>query len=190
MAAAKTVLVTGSSAGIGRATAELFQKKGWQVAATLRTPAAGKEPAAPDGVFGTALDVTSAVLVLDNASTHKTPAVKRWLLAHPRFVLHFTPTSSSWLNLVERWFGELTTKKLQRGTHRSGRALNTDIRNWIKTWNDNPRPYVWTKPPTRSSTASPGTASELMIHDTSCGRGAFGRHARPRRNPGPRRHGG
>ena len=53
--------------------------------------------------------------------------------------------ASSWLNLVERWFGELTTKKLQRGTHRSVRALNTDIRAWIKTWNDNPRPYVWTK---------------------------------------------
>jgi transposase len=84
-------------------------------------------------------------VVLDNASTHKTPAVKRWLAAHPRFVLHFTPTSSSWLNLVERWFGELTTKKLQRGTHRSVRELNTDIRAWIKTWNDNPRPYVWTK---------------------------------------------
>jgi transposase len=84
-------------------------------------------------------------VVLDNASTHKTPAVKRWLIAHPRFVLHFTPTSSSWLNLVERWFGELTSKKLQRGTHRSVRALNTDIRNWINTWNDNPRPYVWTK---------------------------------------------
>jgi transposase len=84
-------------------------------------------------------------VVLDNASTHKTPAIKRWLAAHPRFVLHFTPTSSSWLNLVERWFGELTTKKLQRGTHRSVRALNTDIRNWIDTWNDNPRPYVWTK---------------------------------------------
>jgi len=84
-------------------------------------------------------------VVLDNASTHKTPAIKRWLAAHPRFVLHFTPTSSSWLNLVERWFGELTTKKLQRGTHRTVRELNTDIRNWIKTWNDSPRPYVWTK---------------------------------------------
>ena len=84
-------------------------------------------------------------VVLDNASTHKTPTVKRWLAAHPRFVLHFTPTSSSWLNLIERWFGELTTKKLQRGTHRSVRALNTDIRAWIETWNDNPRPYVWTK---------------------------------------------
>jgi transposase len=84
-------------------------------------------------------------LVLDNASTHKTAAVKRWLLGHPRFVLHFTPTSSSWLNLVERWFAELTTKKLRRGTHTSVRQLNTDIRAWIDTWNDNPRPYVWTK---------------------------------------------
>jgi transposase len=84
-------------------------------------------------------------VVLDNASTHKTPAVKRWLTTHPRFVLHFTPTSSSWLNLVERWFAELTTKKLRRGTHTSVRQLNTDIRAWIQNWNDNPRPYVWTK---------------------------------------------
>jgi transposase len=84
-------------------------------------------------------------VVLDNASTHKTPAIKRWLAAHPRFVLHFTPTSSSWLNLVERWFGELTTKKLRRGTHRSVRELNADIRNWINTWNEDPKPYVWTK---------------------------------------------
>jgi transposase len=84
-------------------------------------------------------------LVMDNASTHKTPAIQRWLVAHPRFVVHFTPTSSSWLNLVERWFSELTTKKLQRGAHTSVRALNADIRAWIKTWNENPRPYVWTK---------------------------------------------
>ena len=84
-------------------------------------------------------------LVLDNASTHKTPAVQRWLTAHPRFAVHFTPTSASWLNLVERWFAELTTKKLRRGTHTSVRQLNADIRAWIDTWNDNPRPYVWTK---------------------------------------------
>jgi transposase len=84
-------------------------------------------------------------LILDNASTHKTPAIKKWLTAHPRFVVHFTPTSSSWLNLVERWFGELTNKKLRRGTHRSVRQLNTDIRSWIDTWNENPRPFVWTK---------------------------------------------
>jgi len=84
-------------------------------------------------------------LVLDNASTHKTAAIKSWLAAHPRFVLHFTPTSSSWLNLVERWFAELTTKKLRRGSHSSVRQLNADIRDWITTWNDNPRPFVWTK---------------------------------------------
>ncbi len=84
-------------------------------------------------------------LVLDNSSTHKTPAIKRWLLAHPRFVLHFTPTSSSWLNLVERWFAELTTKKLQRSTHRNVRQLNADIRAWIEHWNQHPRPFAWTK---------------------------------------------
>jgi transposase len=84
-------------------------------------------------------------VILDNSSTHKTPAVHKWLTAHPRFVLHFTPTSSSWLNLVERWFAELTTKQLRRGAHRSTRALNADIRAWMKTWNDNPKPYVWTK---------------------------------------------
>jgi transposase len=84
-------------------------------------------------------------VVLDNSSTHKTPAIQRWLAAHPRFVVHFTPTSASWLNLVERWFAELTTKKLKRGAHRSVRALNADIRAWIETWNDDPKPFVWTK---------------------------------------------
>ena len=84
-------------------------------------------------------------IVLDNSSTHKTPAIQRWLAAHPRFVLHFTPTSSSWLNLVERWFAELTNKLLRRGAHRSVRELNTDIRTWLEHWNENPRPFVWTK---------------------------------------------
>jgi transposase len=84
-------------------------------------------------------------LVLDNSSTHKTPAIKRWLAAHPRFHLHFTPTSSSWLNLVERWFGELTSKLLKRGAHRSVRELNAAIRAWVNTWNHDPRPFVWTK---------------------------------------------
>jgi transposase len=84
-------------------------------------------------------------LVLDNSSTHKTPVIGRWLAAHPRFAVHFTPTSSSWLNLVERWFAELTNKLLRRGAHRSVQALNTDIRAWIETWNDDPRPFVWTK---------------------------------------------
>ena len=84
-------------------------------------------------------------LILDNYSTHKTPAIKRWLAAHPRFVLHFTPTGASWCNLVERFFGELTSRKLRRGVHRSVNALNTDIRDWIAHWNENPKPYRWTK---------------------------------------------
>ena len=81
-------------------------------------------------------------VVLDNSSTHKTPAIQKWLTSHPRFALHFTPTSSSWLNLVERWFAELTTKWIKRGTHRSVRQLSTDIRAWIDTWNQDPKPFV------------------------------------------------
>jgi transposase len=84
-------------------------------------------------------------LIVDNSSTHKTPAIQRWLLAHPRFHVHFTPTYSSWLNLVERWFAELTTKWLRRGTHRSVGELTASIQTWIDTWNDDPRPFVWTK---------------------------------------------
>ena len=84
-------------------------------------------------------------LVLDNYATHKTPAIHQWLLKHPRFHLHFTPTSSSWMNLVERWFAELTNRKLRRSAHRSVTELETDIRKWINEWNKNPKPFVWTK---------------------------------------------
>lgn len=84
-------------------------------------------------------------VVLDNSSTHKTPSIQRWLVRHPRFTLHFTPTYSSWLNLVERWFAELTARKLRRGVHRSVRELNADIRDWLAHWNEDPRPFVWTK---------------------------------------------
>jgi len=84
-------------------------------------------------------------LVLDNYATHKTPAIHQWLLKHPRFHLHFTPTSSSWLNLVERWFAELTNRKLRRSAHRSVTELETDIRKSITEWNKNPRPFIWTK---------------------------------------------
>jgi transposase len=84
-------------------------------------------------------------LICDNSSTHKTPEIHRWLTAHPRFHLHFTPTYSSWLNLVERWFAELTTKWLTRGTHRSVTELKHSIQSWIDTWNANPRPFVWTR---------------------------------------------
>ena len=84
-------------------------------------------------------------VVLDNSSTHKTPSIQRWLVRHPRFSFHFTPTYSSWLNLVERWFAELTTKWIKRGSHRSVRDLTASIRTWITNWNDDPRPFVWHK---------------------------------------------
>jgi transposase len=84
-------------------------------------------------------------LVLDNYATHKTPKVKEWLIRHPRFHLHFTPTSSSWLNLVERWFAELTNRKLRRSAHRSVIELEADIRGWINDWNNDPKPFLWTK---------------------------------------------
>jgi len=84
-------------------------------------------------------------MILDNYATHKTPAIKRWLGRHPRFHLHFTPTSSSWINLIERWFAELTTRKLRRGVHRNVTELNADIEDWVEHWNENPKPYVWTK---------------------------------------------
>ena len=84
-------------------------------------------------------------LICDNYGTHKAPVVTKWLAAHPRFHMHFTPTYSSWLNQVERWFGLLTDKKLRRSAHRSIQALERDIRDWIAVWNDNPKPFVWTK---------------------------------------------
>jgi len=84
-------------------------------------------------------------LVLDNLSTHKTLKVHRWLLRHRRFHLHFTPTYSSWLNLIERWFSTLTTKKLQRGAHRTVKQLADDIRDWIDKWNQDPKPFIWHK---------------------------------------------
>jgi transposase len=84
-------------------------------------------------------------VVCDNLATHKTPAVKAWLAAHPRFHIHFTPTGASWINQVERWFSYLTTQLLQRGAHRNVQALEADIRAWIRQWNDEPRPFVWTK---------------------------------------------
>ena len=84
-------------------------------------------------------------LVCDNYATHNTAEIKTWLARHPRFHVHITPTGSSWMNQVERWFGLLTDKLIRRGVHTSVQALENDIRNWIVTWNDNPRPFTWTK---------------------------------------------
>ena len=84
-------------------------------------------------------------IVCDNLSTHKTPAIKAWLARHPRFHVHFTPTGSSWINQVERWFSYLTTQLLQRGVYKNVQNLEKDIRDWIKIWNEDPRPFVWKK---------------------------------------------
>lgn len=83
--------------------------------------------------------------IVDNYSTHKHAEVKTWLTKHPRFHLHFIPTSSSWLNLVERWFGEITRKRIRRGTFKSVPELVDAIEDYIKTNNANPKPFVWTK---------------------------------------------
>jgi transposase len=84
-------------------------------------------------------------LVCDNLATHKTAAIQEWLTRHPRFRLHFTPTGSSWINQVERWFGYLTDQMLRRGVHKSVQALEADIKAWIASWNENPKPFIWTK---------------------------------------------
>lgn len=84
-------------------------------------------------------------LICDNYATHNTEAIKRWFVRHPRFHMHFTPTYSSWLNLVERWFAELTNRKLRRSAHRSVAELEADLGVWVQAWNDDPRPFVWTK---------------------------------------------
>ena len=83
-------------------------------------------------------------IVMDNYGTHKHTKVREWLKRNPRFVPHFVPTSSSWLNLVERWFGELTSKRIRRGTFYSVGDLKNAIAEFLEAWNENPRPFVWT----------------------------------------------
>jgi transposase len=95
-----------------------------------------------DTAVPAALDVH---LILDNYGTHKTSLIHRWLVRHPRFHLHFTPTGASWLNLVERWFAALTEKQIRRGVHRSPRELEAAIRHYIEVTNHDAKPFVWTK---------------------------------------------
>jgi transposase len=83
-------------------------------------------------------------LILDNYGTHKHPKVKQWLTKHRRFQLHFTPTSSSWLNLVERWFAKLTDKRIRRGTFFSVKELVRAIQEYLAENNKQPKPFVWT----------------------------------------------
>jgi len=89
-----------------------------------------------------ALDVH---LILDNYQTHKTPLIWNWLAKRPRFYVHFTPTYGSWLNLVERWFAELTNKQIRRGVHRTVQDLETAIDAFIEAHNEDPKPFTWTK---------------------------------------------
>jgi transposase len=84
-------------------------------------------------------------LVMDNYGTHKTPSIKAWFARHPRFHVHFTPTSASWLNQVERWFATLTEKYIRRGTHRSTRQLEKAIKQYLEVHNANPKPFMWSK---------------------------------------------
>jgi transposase len=95
-----------------------------------------------DGAVPADLDVH---LILDNYATHKTAAIRRWLAKRPRYHVHFTPTSASWLNLVERWFVELTDKQIRRGVHRSTRDLIAAIRTYLAVTNATPKPFVWHK---------------------------------------------
>ena len=84
-------------------------------------------------------------LVLDNYATHKTPEVKAWLKKHPRFKLHFTPTSASWLNMVERFFAEITSKRIRRGSYSSVGDLEAAIYDYLLRHNSKPKPFTWTK---------------------------------------------
>ena len=84
-------------------------------------------------------------VICDNYGTHKHPNTKKWLQSHPRFTMHFTPTYSSWINQVERLFAEITRELLQRSDHRSVQALEKDLRSWVRSWNENPKPFIWTK---------------------------------------------
>jgi transposase len=98
-----------------------------------------------DEIDGRVPDHLDIHVVLDNASTHKSATIQQWLARHPRFHFHFTPTYSSWMNLVERWFSALTTKRLRRGVHRSVRELVQAIQEFIDVHNETGKPYVWVK---------------------------------------------
>lgn len=95
-----------------------------------------------DSAVPTDLDVH---LIMDNYGTHKTALIQRWLAKRPRFQVHFTPTSASWLNMVERWFARLTEKQLRRGVHPGTEALEKAIYQYLEVTNENPKPFVWTK---------------------------------------------
>jgi len=106
-------------------------------------------------------------LIVDNYATHSAPAVKNWLAKNPRFHIHFIPTHSSWLNLVESWFSILTTRQIKRGSHHSVKALITAIEEFLEAWNENPTPFKWTKTPDRIlENVARSCAETLRAHRT------------------------
>ena len=108
-------------------------------------------------------------LVLDNYATHKAPPVKAWLVRHPRYHLHFTPTSASWLNQVERWFALLADKQIKRSVHRSVQQLKADIVTFIQTHNADPKPFIWTKSADAIlQTIARYCSDTLAIHPSTC----------------------
>src|ERR1035437_2277178 len=106
-------------------------------------------------------------LVCDSYGTHKTPATNAWLAKHPRFHMHFTPTSSSWVNQVERWFGFITDELIRRGSHTSVQALEADIRAWAEGWNEDPKPSSGPNQPNRSSSQSADFLHGSPVRHTS-----------------------
>ena len=103
-------------------------------------------------------------LIVDNYATHKTAIIRKWFAKRPRFHVHFTPTYGSWINLVERWFAELTNKRIRRGVFRSVKDLEAAIGEYIEVHNEDPTPFVWTRPQTRSWLASLATPSDPHAH--------------------------
>jgi transposase len=129
-----TTLFAALDLATGRVIGELHRRhRGQEFLAFLRTL---------DANVPASLEVH---LIMDNYGTHKTPAVRGWLARHSRFKVHFTPTSSSWLNLIERWFALLSERQIKRGTHRSTIELERAIRQYLQTYNTQPKPFIWTK---------------------------------------------
>ena len=129
-----TTLFAGLDLATGRVIGELHRRhRSQEFLAFLRTV---------DAKVPTELEVH---LILDNYGTHKTPSVKAWLARHSRFHVHFTPTSGSWLNLVERWFALISERQIKRGTHRSTVELERAIREYLNLYNEDPKPFIWTK---------------------------------------------
>jgi hypothetical protein len=117
-------------------------------------------------------------VICDNLSAHKAPVVHKWLLAHPRVQLHFTPTYSSWISQAERWFAELQRRCLDRGVFCSLDELTTALENWIKFWNASARPFKWTKTADQIIDASAATAHASPDRDTRRSPSLINRHAR------------